>query len=91
MANVALCRWCGRSGHLVDDCPDMVKKVVTNKASVTNVINKGVTNEEVSKGEVERVLAWREKNKEKYKEYQREYMRKRRNDKQGVTGDIGVS
>ncbi len=84
MANLTItCRWCGRSGHLVDDCPDRKPKLVTEKKAVTNEVVTNipvtnVTNNEPTRNDVERVLEWREKNKEKYNAYQREYMRKKR-------------
>lgn len=82
MSNLALCRWCGKQGHLVETCPDR-KPTVTKPSIVTKTVTKSevVTKEsvtkDVTKSEVERVLAWREQNKEKYNAYMREFMRKK--------------
>ena len=90
MSLTAYCAKCNKLGHWACDCKEITssvtEKAVTNKPvtntvtniPVTNVTNKVVTNIEVTEGDVNRVLAWREKNRDKYKAYQREYMRKRR-------------
>ena len=68
------CAKCQKLGHWAADCPD---KVVTNKPVVTNIPVTNVTNN-VTKGDVERVLEWRSKNREKYNAYQKEWMRRKR-------------
>jgi hypothetical protein len=83
MSNLTICRWCGKSGHLIGDCPERKPVVRVKKPWVKPTITKWVKAGIVDIGSnlsTERVDTSTEvvDKKELRRQQQREWARKKR-------------